>query len=285
MNKNIVLNGLQLNYEIFNEEKKETILFLHGNSSSSHSFSQQKKNDFLPNYRLLFLNLPGHGISAKSHDYSLPFLGRIICDFVGALGLENYILVGHSFGGHVALHSLKHLCPSGIFLFGTPPMSVPFNLTSFLPNDLSCVLFQEDPSLKDVMAFGSDLALKGEVLATFSDDFMATDPAFRASLLENIGKGIYENEKELLRQYQGKVRVLIPTCEKIVNNDYVLEVLHELARPFQIETILANHCIHLENPSLFNHFLSTFVTQVFEGPIPLTTKQFINQDTFQKELQ
>ncbi len=53
--------------------------------------------------RLLMPDLPGHGLSDRPDaPYTIEWYGRILADFVDALGLRSFDLVGHSFGGGVA---------------------------------------------------------------------------------------------------------------------------------------------------------------------------------------
>ncbi len=53
--------------------------------------------------RLLMLDLPGHGLSDRPDaDYSVEWYGEVVGDWIDALGLRSFDLVGHSFGGGVA---------------------------------------------------------------------------------------------------------------------------------------------------------------------------------------
>ncbi|MGH7270013.1 MAG: alpha/beta fold hydrolase [Polyangiaceae bacterium] len=53
--------------------------------------------------RVLMLDLPGHGLSARPDaSYSLEWHARMVGGWLGALGLERVDVVGHSFGGGVA---------------------------------------------------------------------------------------------------------------------------------------------------------------------------------------
>lgn len=60
-------------------------------------------------YRVVRLDLKGHGFSSKPEDeeYSLDDQARLVIAFISKLGLKRVVLVGHSLGGGVAL--LTHL--------------------------------------------------------------------------------------------------------------------------------------------------------------------------------
>lgn len=82
-----------------------TLIFLHGFSSSIHTW-----DDILPfiprdKFRLVLLDLKGAGFSSKpAHsDYSISANAQIVREFIQQQSIRNYVFVGHSFGGAVAL--------------------------------------------------------------------------------------------------------------------------------------------------------------------------------------
>ena len=53
--------------------------------------------------RLLMLDLPGHGLSDRPDaPYTVDWYGRMVGEWIDAVGLKTFDLVGHSFGGGVA---------------------------------------------------------------------------------------------------------------------------------------------------------------------------------------
>ncbi len=56
------------------------------------------------NHRVLMLDLAGHGLSERPDaSYSLEWHARLVGAWLEALGLEGVDLVGHSYGGGIAL--------------------------------------------------------------------------------------------------------------------------------------------------------------------------------------
>ena len=93
-------NGLKFHYLKWGGEAKEPVLFLHGALQQAHSW------DFIAlplaaDYHVLALDARGHGDSqwAPDGDYSLESHLSDLDGIVEALGLEQFILVGHSMGG------------------------------------------------------------------------------------------------------------------------------------------------------------------------------------------
>lgn len=85
---------------------EKTILFIHGLSSNLEAW---KKNigQLKDNYRCIAIDLPGYGKSSRnSPSYSLRNYAQFITDFIKKKELEQVILVGHSMGGQIAVHSV-----------------------------------------------------------------------------------------------------------------------------------------------------------------------------------
>jgi pimeloyl-ACP methyl ester carboxylesterase len=99
-----------LNYEEIGTGR-QTILFLHGFGESLTTW-----DDIIPffsekRYKLILLDLKGFGKSSKPKDgkYAPKDHVEIIVKFIEAKGLQNFTLVGHSYGGGIALLTQLHL--------------------------------------------------------------------------------------------------------------------------------------------------------------------------------
>jgi long-chain acyl-CoA synthetase len=90
--------------DMWPENVEQTILFQHGFAGAAESFELQI-NYFAPNYRVVVPDLRGHGQSdAPYSDYTMPELVADMHKIVEHLKLpEKFVLVGHSFGGSVAV--------------------------------------------------------------------------------------------------------------------------------------------------------------------------------------
>lgn len=186
-------------YREKNSNKSVAIVFLHGNSLNSTSFDKQFHSPLLSNYRLVAIDLPGHGRSNRQTDYSIPSVVRAIKDFCNSLPVEEFILVGHSLGGHLAIQSLELLekC-KGLFIFGTPPLGNAQDMAeAFLPNPVMPLVFKaelSDHEIDDLAAAFGSMNLKSTISTTIRE----TDPLFRELLAASIGKGELDDEKAIL---------------------------------------------------------------------------------------
>ena len=97
-----------------------TIVFLHGAGGSHHTFRDQWAG-LKGVVRLVIPDLPGHGLSGGTPPESVDDYAAWVVEFVKEVGLDRFLLAGHSMGGAIALQaalgSLKGL--EALILLGT----------------------------------------------------------------------------------------------------------------------------------------------------------------------
>lgn len=103
----LAIDGICIHYE--DSGKGHPIVALHGFGSSGESWRPLHR--CLPEFRIVAPDLKGAGWSDKPPDdnYGVLEQARLMVGVVDALGLEAPILVGHSFGGAVALEVAARL--------------------------------------------------------------------------------------------------------------------------------------------------------------------------------
>ncbi|MBX7045501.1 MAG: alpha/beta hydrolase [Ignavibacteria bacterium] len=84
---------------------KTPVLFLHGFAASHLTWSFIKNYFDKEKYLLIFVDLLGHGFSSadKKIDYSILNQAMVIYEFIKYLKLDNPVIIGHSYGGGIAL--------------------------------------------------------------------------------------------------------------------------------------------------------------------------------------
>jgi pimeloyl-ACP methyl ester carboxylesterase len=94
----------KINYEITGNGKT-SLLFLHGFGASLETWKFVKDFFDKEKYTLIFVDLCAHGNSSyeKQSDYSIEHQTKIIFEFIKKLKLDDFILIGHSYGGSIAL--------------------------------------------------------------------------------------------------------------------------------------------------------------------------------------
>ena len=100
LKKEIIISGLKVNYLISNNFQAESaIIFLPGWNSPAEIFGNQFKID-----NLLAINLPGFFGSEKPQTvWGTSDYAKFLSQFLNKLAIKHPIIIGHSFGGAVAV--------------------------------------------------------------------------------------------------------------------------------------------------------------------------------------
>lgn len=263
--KKLLINGLVLSFWETNSNQDCAIIFIHGNSHSSRSFSKQMSSPLLREFRLISVDLPGHGESTRGDYYSIKKFAEIISEFIKAIEISKFIIVGHSLGGHVAINILNtNLTPKGLFLFGTPPLQIPFDATAFLPNIHTTAMGKIKPNEDEIASLMNEMNYVGTDRDLAIADFLKTDGAFRTEVFCDILSGENDDEIELIKSFNGPIMFLLATKDSMINNNYIREKCFLGLNHIHSRIIDSNHSPQVEKDIDFNKVLVEFSTQVFK---------------------
>lgn len=98
-------DGFHANYNVQGNPDGQTILLVHGGGDSQGTW--QPWIDILGDtYQFITVDLPGHGLTdpLPYSDYNSENFGKFLRSFIDELGLHDFIIGGHSFGGESVLH-------------------------------------------------------------------------------------------------------------------------------------------------------------------------------------
>ena len=252
-----------LSYYIVNESSENTILFIHGNSQSKESFRNQLGSPLLSGYRLISVDLPGHGDSEYRDKYSIISMGEEVATFSKELGI-NPLFVGHSMGGHIAIESLSMCQSRGLFIYGTPPVSIPMEPEKiFLPNENLSLIYKNELSDDEKETFFS-LLFEREYpdMHIEMNSISNTDPSFREKFAISLREGKFRDEIKALGNYTGVLNIGHSRQELLLNGDY----LSKLDLNLEAKLIISfdgRHTPHIENIDKFNNILARMASKVF----------------------
>ena len=91
----------QLSYELVNPTQEKVLLVLHG-WGSNKEIMKQAFGKTLPNYKHIYLDMPGFGKSNNDMILTTVDYRHIVQLFLDTLGVKATIAMGHSFGGKVS---------------------------------------------------------------------------------------------------------------------------------------------------------------------------------------
>lgn len=97
-------DGMDVNYKIQGDRAKRTLLLIHGGGDSLSVWETWIAH-FGDEFCFVSVDLPGHGLTAPFPDgvHSTKRFAQFVADFVAAIELKDFVIVGHSFGGETVL--------------------------------------------------------------------------------------------------------------------------------------------------------------------------------------
>lgn len=104
------------------------IVMLHGIGLSGAVFEPQFASPLARIFRLVAIDLPGHGASADSvqpdRDYTIAANADLVVEVMRALGFPRALVMGWSLGGHIALEIMGRYADmlAGVMACGTAPL-------------------------------------------------------------------------------------------------------------------------------------------------------------------
>ncbi len=98
----LVVNGVLTNYLEINNDKRDVLVILHGWRNSSSNW--QEVSRLINNFRVIALDMPAFGATAPlPGEPSVKEYADFVNDFILKLKLKNISVLGHSYGGQVAV--------------------------------------------------------------------------------------------------------------------------------------------------------------------------------------
>lgn len=114
------IKNVEINYEYSDIGKDTTLVFLHGwgqNSNMMYPLSDKYKLF----YNTLVIDLPGFGKSEEPNDpWSIYEYADCLKELIDCLKIKKVILLGHSFGGRIALVYASIYPVEKLICFGSP---------------------------------------------------------------------------------------------------------------------------------------------------------------------
>ena len=243
------------------------VVFLHGNSSGKEVFAPQFESPLAKRYRMVALDLPGHGSSSDALEpertYSIPGYADATLETLEALDIKEAVLVGWSLGGHVALElSTRFPGVLGVLLIGTPPIAPQLKSLqqAFKPHPLAGLVGSAQLSDEQIAQFtqgalGVSSDAEAEALVRRSDG------RARELMFMSLVQGAFADERRVVETSSFPIAVVLGAEDPLVSSEYVEGV--RFANLWSGSRHLiprAGHAPFRNSPDIFNNLLSKFLS-------------------------
>lgn len=257
-----------MKYNIVKGKDSGSIVFIHGNSSSSFVFNEVLKSNLITHTKIA-IDLPGHGESANDYkdekDFSMSSYRTKLIKLVNKFD-DNVLLVGNSLGGNIVIEIAPYINNlKGVLIFGTPPVKKPLNLEEafvFIPELQT--FFTENPSEIEIKAAAEISLFNKQYTSNIIKDFKETNPKVRKAIGIDVAENGFLNEFEIFIGLSIPKYIIAGTHDPSVNLEYIKEVAH---KSDSCELIIFQNCGHypsLEKPKEFNKILARITKKVFK---------------------
>lgn len=243
------------------------IVLCHGNSCSSRCYWHQLEGRLARRFRLIAVDLPGHGdsepASSPAASYTLPGYAAALVEAAGQLDARSAVFVGWSLGGHVVLEASAQLpIAAGFLVFGSPPVSSSADFPAALSTHPALQAgFREDSTEREIDECLSLFFKPGTLLPdAFREDFRRTDKRARSSLAASLARNEFLDEVRIVAGLDRPIAVLHGRFDSCVQRNYLDQVPFPTLWRGRIQEVPdAGHAPQWETVKQFDSLLEDFV--------------------------
>jgi pimeloyl-ACP methyl ester carboxylesterase len=182
---------------------ESSVLLLHGSGFSKAVFKPLMSHPALAGYRVVAMDLPGHGQSENARQPALTYrisgFAAVVREVLVARALEGCVMLGWSLGGDIAMEFLAgELAISGLAVVGAPPVSAGI-LGRLQGYTLTGVSLAAKPkmTMAEAMRFES-YCVGRSADGRFVADLQRTDPMMRPQLARSALTGMGSNQRKAI---------------------------------------------------------------------------------------
>ena len=245
------------------------VMLVHGSSFSRRVFERQFDGELAKRWRLIAVDLPGHGDSDDARDprstYTVTGFADCLEEIAGALGLKRLAVFGWSLGGHAAIEWMSRSTRiRGLMLCGAPPM--PRGLIgmfrAFHPSLDLLLASKQTFSERDAARFAG-LCFGLAEPAPFQDLVLRTDGPVRSIFPQSLARGDGADQRRTIETASIPIAIVAGSEDPFVRLGYLSGI--NLPDHFSGEPIViqgAGHAPFWEKPDVFTPILDRFLDTV-----------------------
>ena len=257
-------DSIKVHYEIWKpyaKQETKTLCFVHGFGCDMNTWEKQFEAFRDENVQLVFIDLPGYGVSDKPKvDYTLDFFAQAIDEVLNTNKIKDAVFVGHSLGTPVCRHTLMTTSHSGAlvdvdgvycFYDGTETPEYVEAINQFGHAF-------DGPDCREVITgFVSSLA-GPDTPQEVTDYAMSVMPKTPQNVASSTMQHLVEREWWPNQQLSIPVMVICTQNSGLEpDNDQKMQALYPNLNYTELTT--CGHFIHMEQPEMFNAKLKDFL--------------------------
>jgi pimeloyl-ACP methyl ester carboxylesterase len=246
--------------------KGRTIVLLHGFLGSKEIW-QKTTDNLAKSYRVIAIDLPGHGQSeCLGYIHQMELMADCVRKLLDSLRLKKYVLIGHSMGGYVAL-AFAELFPDslkGMALINSTALAD--SLEKKKDRERAIKLVKSDKrvytknTIKNLFANRNLKYLKDEI--TFATK-IALNTSKQGAVAALEGMKDRPNRDIILGMVEYPVLMIISELDNILPYSSLLEQAHTLRNKHVCYLEYDGHMSFLENPREVNKSIRKFLRKCF----------------------
>lgn len=261
MKRVIRLNNISMFYQVYGRGN-QNILLLHG-WGQSHAFWNDIIKPLRRKYHIYVLDLPGFGLSQEPpYTWSIEEYAEHIYKFLTAVCGLNPIIMGHSFGGRIAIAYASKFTVKKLILYSTGGGLPERSLLKKLHKDVFVKIGKyicPNFIYKCYAMFFKPKHYQNKVIVNKK----------RSRRMLDIYSQRSQNLTQVLESITAKTLVIIGQKDCIIE-PAIGRKLHKIMRnSILVEIPKATHFAHLESPKTFYSALAKFLTTPLFEPIEI----------------
>ncbi|MBQ6497659.1 MAG: alpha/beta hydrolase [Bacilli bacterium] len=182
----IKIQNVNINYMQYGKDKGKDIILLHG-WGQNIEMMKPLGDSFSNKYRITILDFPGFGQSEEPKEpWNIEKYNSMLEEFINKVGIKKPIVIGHSFGGRVAIRYSARNPIEKLVLFGSPCIRIEENLS------LTVKFLKKLKTLPGMNNFG-------EYMKQYigSRDYKAASPIMRQTLVDVVNEDLSKYAREI----------------------------------------------------------------------------------------
>ncbi len=270
--KIIEVDAIKIAYYLNNESKKNTIVFLHGNSGSAKTWIKQFNEPLFYDYRIIVFDLIAHGESDGALNvetqYAPKEIGKVMSHALKELvGNNPYMLIGLSLGACIIAEMINYsISPIGIALTSPSLNLKGIGIDRMVkPNPTIQALFSDSVSDSLLDAYISSLMVSTERGSRIieKENYLLVKPPFRSVFAQYVAKSEFSQHDQLLADFGVPVFVCYGKEDALLNFDFYANAEFPKWNSTVYEINNAGHLLCIDNAVEYNKLLLKYISEMF----------------------